>query len=102
MTTALTATGAALIANPATHAVSVMPRTGRPIDVRLTIADGACMTPRTLHGSAIVYIFVTATGAADARAQVEAVIGTTGTVIETHTAASAATRVTIDPRLIAA
>lgn len=83
--------------------VSVMPSTGRPIDLYVGgfTADRG-MTYRSLGHGPIVYVF---TQHADPAAALEAVaqlIGPTGSVIQAGTAADGATRVTISPSQLAA
>lgn len=82
--------------------VSVMPSTGRPIDLYVggfTLDRG--MTYRSLGHGPIVYVFTEHADELEARTAVAALIGPTGTVVDSGSAAAGASRVTLDPSLLA-
>lgn len=80
--------------------VSVMPTTGRPIDLDVSALTAAGCTYRGLGHGPIVYVFTELPNHTEARDVVALLIGGTGTVVDSGTAEAGAGRVTIDPRLI--
>lgn len=80
--------------------VSVMPSTGRPADVDTALLRAHGMTDRLLGHGPILYVF--APHDPDVAVPlIAALLGATATVIDSGTAAQGASRVAINPSLVA-